>query len=52
MIREMMDLEAALLYDADFDAILADSHWETVYDDRKEGRERFAGVFTEWCGED
>jgi hypothetical protein len=49
MIKEMLDLETALLYDADFDGILEASGWEVVYDARKTGKERYNNLIKEWC---
>jgi hypothetical protein len=42
-------LEYALLYNGDFDAVLATTDYEWIFDGRKKGMERYHDVITEEC---
>ena len=47
--RGSVELATALLYNADFDAVLANTGYEWVHDGRKSGMEAYHGFIEEDC---
>jgi len=49
LVKDTVDLEYALLYNADFDKVLETTGFLKVYDGRLNGMERYQGLLTEEC---
>ena len=49
LMRGVIDVEYALEYGADLDTVLRDTQLEVVFDGRKPGMERYAGLLEEEC---
>jgi len=49
LVKELFELEFALMYNADFDKVLSQTNWEKVYDGRLSGFERYQGLLEEHC---
>jgi hypothetical protein len=49
LIEEVINIEAALAYNADLDQFIEESNFEWIYDGRAEGYDRYHGVIEEEC---
>lgn len=49
LIKDVLDIEYALLYGGSLDEAIVESGFDIVIDGRKEGEERYAGLLKEEC---
>ena len=49
LVQDTLDIETAIMYGVDIDPIIAQSDFEWVFDDRKEGYEKYHDVIPEEC---
>jgi hypothetical protein len=49
VLRGAIDLETALLYNGDFEGVLATTGYEWIFDGRQEGLDRYRRVIPEEC---
>lgn len=49
VIEDIVDMEYALMYNADFDAIVKHSNFQWIFDERKEGNEKYHGLLRPNC---
>lgn len=49
MIKKLIDIQYALIYNVSIDGIIGNSGFEWIYDGRKKGGDRYCGVISEEC---
>lgn len=49
MIQEILDIEYAILYGADLEKVVEQTTFEMIFNDKKEGMEKYYGLITEEC---
>ena len=49
LIEDLIDMEYALLFNADFDIIVKNSNFQWVFDDRKRGDSKYHNLIESYC---
>jgi len=49
LVEDILNIQLAIMYGQDIDAIIEQSDFEWIFDDRKEGYEKYHGVIPEEC---